>query len=214
MSTKQPLDLRYWRDATARLLAAFEGEHQRLCELDGAIGDGDHGTSMVLGFREANRRLLAEEPTDVGAVLRAVGAAFTNQVGGVTGALFGALFAACGEAADGKQETSAADLASMFAAAVEAVQKRGKAAEGDKSMLDALAPAARALQAGSAKGVLPRAALAEAAEAAAAGAETTRGMIARVGRARYQGEKSIGHTDAGAVSVALTFQVLAQAQRT
>src|SRR5512140_1320785 len=75
------LDLGYWREAVARLLTAFQAEHQRLGELDGAIGDGDHGTSMVLGFREAARRVGAEEPAEVGALLRAVGAAFTGRVG-------------------------------------------------------------------------------------------------------------------------------------
>jgi dihydroxyacetone kinase-like protein len=202
---EQTVDVNYWREAIIRMLATFEGEHSRLCALDGAIGDGDHGTSMVLGFREATRRLLDEETPDIGAVLRTVGAAFTDQVGGVTGVLFGALFSAAGVAAEGKQETSAADLAAMFAAAAGAVRSRGKAAEGDKSMLDALAPAARALQAAAARDALPRVALRAAAAAAAAGAESTRSMTARVGRARYQGEKSVGHVDAGAVSVALIF---------
>jgi dihydroxyacetone kinase-like protein len=204
------LDVRYWRDAVARMLTAFEAEHGWLCELDAAIGDGDHGTSMVFGFREAARRLGEEQTADVGAVLRVVGAAFTARVGGVTGALFGALFTACGAAAEGKQETGAADFARMFSSAVEAVGARGKAAEGDKSMLDALAPAWRALEEAAARGADASAALAEAAAAAAAGAESTRAMVARVGRARYQGEKSVGHLDAGAVSVALIFRVLAE----
>jgi dihydroxyacetone kinase-like protein len=210
MSGKGSLGTDQWREAVARMLTAFEAEHQRLCELDAAIGDGDHGTSMVLGLRESVRRLGEEEAADVGAVLRVVGAAFTTRVGGVTGALFGALFTACGAAAEGKQETDAADLARMLAAGVEAVKARGKAVEGDKSMLDALAPASRALEEAAARGADARTALKEAAAAAAAGAESTRAMVARVGRARYQGERSVGHLDAGAASVALIFRVLAE----
>lgn len=203
------LDLNYWIAALVRLAQTFETEHARLCALDGAIGDGDHGTSMVLGLREASRALAAAEVTEVSALLREVGAAFTTRVGGVTGILFGALFSAFGTAADGKQSLDTAGLAAMAEAAVAAVRARGKAAEGQKSLLDALAPAARALREAAAQEAAPRAALQEAAAAAAAGAEATRDMVARVGRARYQGERSLGHIDAGAASVALLFRVLA-----
>jgi dihydroxyacetone kinase len=103
-----------------------------------------------------------------------------------------------------------ADLSAMFGSAVTAVQARGKAGEGDKTMVDALAPAARALQAAAADRVGPREALRMAAKAAAEGAEGTRTMLARAGRARYQGEKSVGHIDAGAASIALIFRVLAE----
>jgi dihydroxyacetone kinase-like protein len=203
------LDLTYWRAALARLTQTFETEHARLCALDGAIGDGDHGTSMVLGFREASRALAATEVTEPSALLRQIGAAFTARVGGVTGILVGAVFSAFGTAADGKQTLGAADLAAMADAAVAAVRARGKAEEGQKSLLDALAPAARALREAAAQEAAPRAALQEAAAAAAAGAEATRDMVARVGRARYQGERSLGHVDAGAASVALLYRVLA-----
>jgi dihydroxyacetone kinase-like protein len=196
------LDLPFWRAASRRLLAAFRENESRLCALDGAIGDGDHGTSMVLGFTRANENLENQPPADAGDLFRRLGQAFVDSVGGVTGIVFGSLFLAVGE------ELDSAGLHRALAAGLEAVKRKAKVQEGDKSMVDALAPAVTALADAAARALPAAEALALAARAAAAGLESTQAMPARVGRARYQGARAIGHPDAGAASVALIFETL------
>ena len=205
------LDLGFWLRAVDLLAAAFEEAEDRLCALDGAIGDGDHGTSMVGGFREAQKSLRAAPAADCGEVLRAAGRAFLENVGGVTGVIFGTAFEAAGESAAGVHDLDAAGVYRAFAAGLAAVMKRGKVVEGDKSMVDALSPAVEALRISAGKGESAGAALAEAARAAEAGMQGTASMEAKVGRARYQRDKGSGHMDAGAASVCLFFQTIALA---
>jgi dihydroxyacetone kinase-like protein len=207
----QTLGVRYWRRALLDVARAVEREKGRLCELDGAIGDGDHGTSMAMGFRLAADRLTSGEFADVGALFHATGTALVGSVGGVTGIVFGTFFLNAGKAAEGRTETGTADLAEMFGAGLQAVQLRGKAKPGDKTMVDALAPAADALRAAESEGIEPGEALRLAGEAAREGMERTRAMQANVGRARYQGARAVGHVDPGAASVALIMQALAKA---
>jgi dihydroxyacetone kinase-like protein len=203
------LDLEFWKGASRRLLEAFTEAESRLCAYDGAIGDGDHGTSMLYGWTQADRLLAAEPPADVGRLFRQTGQAFLGSVGGVTGIVFGSLFTGAGDAASGAQELDTAGLHRAFAGGLSAVKERAKAKEGDKSMVDALAPAVTALAQAAGEGRQPAEALRLASRAAAAGLEATRSMEARVGRARYQGAKAVGHPDAGAASVALIFETLA-----
>lgn len=204
----EALDIAYWRQAVLDIATAIEQRKGELCKLDGAIGDGDHGTSMALGFRTAASQLQTQEFSEVGALLEMVGGAFTRTVGGVTGIIFGMAFTGAGKGAAGKTETGTGDLAAMFRLALDTVKTRGKANEGDKSMVDALSPAVKALEEVAATGLNPKEALALAAAAAKKGMESTSQMLAKVGRARYQGENAIGHIDAGAASVALIFQSL------
>lgn len=206
----ETLDVRYWRRALLDLAQAVEEEKERLCELDGAIGDGDHGTSMAMGFRLVAARLASDDFADIGALLRMTGTTLVSSVGGVTGIVFGTLFTGAGKAAEGKTETGTAELAEMFAAGLQAVQLRGKAKPGDKSMVDALAPAAEALREADEKGLSVQEALDLAHRSAREGMERTREMRARVGRARYQGEKAVGHIDPGAASVAVILASLAR----
>jgi dihydroxyacetone kinase-like protein len=130
-------------------------------------------------------------------------------VAGVTGIVFGSLFDAAGRSAAGLPGLDAGALHRMFAAGMAAAKKRGKTAEGDKSMIDALSPAVEALRSAAEKGDAAEAALALAALAAKAGMEATIPMEAKVGRARYQSGKGRGHVDAGAASICLFFQTLA-----
>ena len=203
------LNLDYWNQAILDLADTFQREKDHLCQLDGAIGDGDHGAGMLRGFSEAVNKLEERPPTDVGSLLKTVGSTFVSTVGGVTGIIFGTLFMSAGRAADGKTEVTVADLAAMFTAALEAIRTRGKAAEGDKTMIDALSPAVGSLEDSSAEGLDSTEALALAAKSAERGVETTRDMLAKVGRARYQGDNARGHIDAGAASTALIFRTLA-----
>jgi len=201
--------MQYWRRALLDLALAVEREKERLCELDGAIGDGDHGTSMARGFGLVGARLASEDFGDIGALLRMTGTTLVSSVGGVTGIVFGTFFISAAKAAEGRTETRTAELAEMFAAGLEAVQLRGRAKPGDKTMVDALAPAAGALREADEKGLGVQAALDLARRSAREGMERTRGMKARVGRARYQGEKAVGHIDAGAASVVVILESLA-----
>ena len=210
------LDTAFWLGAVDALAAAFAAEEAVLCGYDGAIGDGDHGSSMVRGFQEAQGTLRARPASSPAEVLIRLGEAFMDNVGGVTGMVFGTLFVAAGRQAEGRQaagvsQVDAAALHAMFAAGLAAVKKVGKATEGDKSMLDALSPAVHALDAAAQAGQAPAQALREAARAAEAGRDATRDMEARVGRARYQAGKGAGHVDAGAASVCLLFQSLGAA---
>ncbi|HTZ51522.1 MAG TPA: dihydroxyacetone kinase subunit DhaL [Spirochaetia bacterium] len=205
------LDAGFWMTAVDGLVEAFAAQETALCGLDGAIGDGDHGTSMLLGFREAQASLRGHPPAAPGEVWVRTGEAFVDRVGGVTGMVFGSMFSAAGrQAADGARLDSAA-LHAMFAAGLAAVRRVGKVTEGDKSMLDALAPAVQALDAAARGGLSTADALGEAARAAEAGRDSTKEMEARVGRARYQARKGAGHVDAGAASVCVLFQVLGRA---
>ena len=203
------LDLEFGMRVVDRLVAAFEEAEVRLCGYDGAIGDGDHGTSMLLGFRGAQKSLRGTPAAEVGEVFRRAGTAFLEDVGGVTGIVFGSFFEAAGQCATGLTGLDAGALHRMCAEGMAAAMKRGKAAAGDKSMIDALSPAVEALRGAAEKGETAGAALALAAKAATAGMEATIPMEAKVGRARYQSGKGRGHIDAGAASMCLFFQTLA-----
>jgi phosphoenolpyruvate---glycerone phosphotransferase subunit DhaL len=212
MMFMETLDRDYWQRAFANLAATFNGEKEHLCELDGAIGDGDHGASMARGFAEAAAQFSAasESPT-IAMMFQVAGNAFLLKVGGVTGIIFGTFFLEAGKKAEGLAAIDAPALAEMLDQAVEGIKKRGKVKEGDKSMLDALAPAAAALRRRAEKGATGKEALETLYEAARQGREATRQMPASVGRARYQKEKGVGHVDPGAASVAIFFRTLKEA---
>jgi phosphoenolpyruvate---glycerone phosphotransferase subunit DhaL len=191
-----------------RRFATEVGERKgELTKLDQAIGDGDHGTNMDRGLRKAVEKLDAVEGEDIGAALKAVGMALVSSVGGAGGPLYGTFFLQAGQSAAGRSELDAQGFADAVRAGVDGVRARGKAEPGDKTMLDALTPAADALAEG---GELPEAA-ARAADAAEDGMRATTPMVARKGRASYLGERSAGHQDPGATSSALMMRAAAQA---
>lgn len=203
-----------FRQAFLKMSEVFEEQKEYLSELDAAMGDGDHGLSMARGFKAVAERLAAapaSSETDIGALCTTVGTVLAGSIGGATGPIFGTLFLRWGSHAKGKAAVGTAELAQMFDAALQGVQTIGKAQPGDKTMVDALAPAAQAVRAAALEGLSPREALIRAAEAARRGAEATKSMQAAKGRARYQGEKSIGHMDAGAMSLTLIVETLSQA---
>jgi dihydroxyacetone kinase-like protein len=178
----------------------IEQEKGYLSELDGAIGDGDHGVNMAKCFREIRKKLPDNEGKDIGTLLKNVGMTVLNSVGGAMGALYGTLFLRLSQAAAGKAELELADLVNMFQAAEKGVREIGKAEVGDKTMLDTLAPAVRALEKAEQEGKPLVNALADFEAAARAGMESTRNLVARVGRSSRLGDRTIGHQDAGATS--------------
>ncbi len=193
------------RDAVAAWLADYAAaihEHAAaLTELDRAIGDADHGSSMDRGMA-AVAALDPAEVADGGALLKRAGMTLVSTVGGASGPLFGTFFLRLGAAWPG-EDADAAAVAAALRAGLVGVQARGKAEVGDKTLLDALAPALDAFEAAAPDG-LP-AAWAAAADAAAAGRDATAPLRARKGRASYLGPRSVGHLDPGAASVALLF---------
>ena len=192
-----------------KLAAEVAEQRSALVELDTAIGDGDHGTNLDRGMRKAVQQLDGMSDSDLGAQFKTVGMALVSSVGGAAGPLYGTLFLELGKAAAGHEELDAAGWADALEAGVRGVQARGKAEPGDKTMLDALAPAAEALRAAAEAGDSPADALRSAADAADEGMRATIPLQARKGRASYLGERSVGHQDPGATSSHLLLRTLA-----
>lgn len=194
----------------ARWLRAFQAEitehRDRLTELDAAIGDADHGTNMDRGMRAVVSKLDGVDIDggagggDIGDLLKTVGMTLISTVGGASGPLYGTLFLRMATAVSGRSELDTEGWAAAWEAAVAGVQARGKAVAGDKTMVDALLPAAAAFSAAAARGAPSAEAWHGAAVAARAGVRATVPMVARKGRASYLGERSAGHQDPGATS--------------
>ncbi|MBQ1109435.1 dihydroxyacetone kinase subunit DhaL [Streptomyces anulatus] len=193
------LDTDFFRRWMTAVAASVEREANHLTELDSAIGDADHGSNLQRGFTAVTEVLEKDAPATPGAVLTLAGRQLISTVGGASGPLYGTLLRRTGKALGDDDEVTQDQLARAFAAGVAAVGQLGGAQAGDKTMLDALLPAAEAL-ATSFDG---------AANAARAGAEATVPLQARKGRASYLGERSIGHQDPGATSSALLVEALA-----
>jgi dihydroxyacetone kinase-like protein len=190
--------------AWLRALAAVLAEHKdELTELDAAIGDADHGINMERGFSAVLADLEANPPADAGAALKTTALALIRTVGGAAGPLYGTFFLRASSACAGLRELAPADWAAAFRQGVEGVRQRGKAEPGDKTMLDALSPAAEAMQEALGQGLGLAEILGRAERAAEAGMKATIALRARKGRASYLGERSIGHQDPGATSAHL-----------
>ncbi|HEV58787.1 MAG TPA: dihydroxyacetone kinase subunit L [Phycisphaerales bacterium] len=206
-----------YEDIKRMLLAAAElirAHHQRLSELDSFGGDGDHGTTMVRAMGCLEKGMAQAADGRIDDLLNQVGWAILGVDGGATGPLFGSLFMGMGQAVGDRDAVDVVLLADMFEAARESVANVTQAQVGDKTLVDALVPAVTALRAAADKGEDVLVALDEAARAAQQGAEGTRDMAARFGRARNRGEASKGQPDPGATSMALVFQGFAQGVRT
>ncbi|WP_431878128.1 dihydroxyacetone kinase subunit DhaL [Amycolatopsis sacchari] len=198
-----------------RAAASAIAEHRvELIELDRAIGDADHGENLNRGFAAIVSSLDSAVPDTPGAVLKLAATTLISKVGGAAGPLYGTAFLRAATKVGAVSELDAAAVAEALRAAAEGVQARGKAVEGDKTMVDALLPAAAAAEeAARAEGADVAAVLTAAADAAAKGAESTVDLVARKGRASYLGERSAGHLDPGARSSALLLRALAEAAR-
>ncbi|WP_255947453.1 dihydroxyacetone kinase subunit DhaL [Streptomyces odontomachi] len=180
--------------------AWVERDAQHLTALDSPIGDADHGSNMLRGFKAVVSALQEEHPDTPGAVLMLAGRRLVSTVGGASGPLYGTLLRRVGKALGDAATVDRAALAGALHTGVNAVASLGGAAPGDKTMLDALLPAADGLDTSF-----------EAARAAAEqGALATTPLQARKGRASYLGERSIGHQDPGATSSALLIAALAE----
>jgi dihydroxyacetone kinase-like protein len=189
--------------------ARVREERDHLTQLDAAIGDGDHGTNLVRGFDAVEKALAGQtDSLPPGKLLILCGKTLVSTVGGASGPLWGSAFRRAGRALGDDAELDGPKLLAALDAALEGIAELGAAVPGDKTMVDALAPANDALRAALADGLPLEAALAAAAEAAEEGAHATIPLQARKGRASYLGERSIGHQDPGATSAALVIRAL------
>jgi dihydroxyacetone kinase-like protein len=198
-----------WLRRCAEVFAAHKDE---LTELDAAIGDGDHGANMARGFAAVPPKLDALAGKEIDGLFRTTGMTLISQVGGASGPLYGTFFLEAARPAKGKLELTLPELCACLDSGIAGVVKLGKAAVGDKTMVDALTPALAALH--PKNGDSLNAALDRAVAAAREAAEATIPLVARKGRASYLGERSAGHKDPGAASSALLLAALADAVKT
>ncbi len=196
------------------IAAAINDQKDYLTELDAKIGDADHGINLSRGFTAVQAKLAAAEGQSIGAILKMVGMTLVSTVGGASGPLYGTAFIEAGNRAGAQETLSASEAAGLFQAALAGIIKRGHAAVGDKTMVDALTPVVEFLTS------LPEDTalkwpdiLSQAADAAHRGMESTGPLQALKGRASFLKERSVGHLDPGAVSCYLMIKTMADAAK-
>jgi dihydroxyacetone kinase-like protein len=205
------MDTNVFRSWITSAAGVIEANRDHLTQLDAAIGDADHGINLARGFAAVLVALDAKPAATPGAVLTVTGSTLISKVGGASGPLYGMAFRRAGQALGAAEDVDLVALGQALEAALAGVQQLGAAREGDKTMVDALAPATRALAKAVAEGATQADALAAAVAAAAEGAAATVSMEARKGRASYLGPRSVGHEDPGAASTVLILTALRDA---
>jgi len=199
--------LRRWMMLYAECIREHE---QMLTDLDAAIGDADHGANMSRGMEAVEEKLGMLPLIDIAGQFRVISTTLMSSVGGAAGPLYGAFFLQASHATVHKQELGLSDLASAVEAGLRGVVQLGKAAVGDKTMVDTLTAAGGSLRSSCNHFEALPDALKACRQAAHRAAEGTVPLVARKGRASYLGERSIGTQDPGATSAALLFESLAQ----
>ena len=192
------------------VIKKIDAEKDFLTQLDNEIGDGDHGINLSRGFKSVEEKLSSLADKDIGTILKSVGTQLVSTVGGASGPLYGTAFMKAGNVCKGKFTLTDEEFVQAFNAAVEGVKMRGKSVEGEKTMLDALCPAYKALKDGTDGGKTLVQSLDDAVNAALEGVEYTKTIIATKGRAAYLNERSIGHQDPGATSSLFILQTAAE----
>jgi len=206
------LDVAWAVDWTRRTADEVFARRSELNELDRQIGDGDHGENMARGFTAVIARLdaLEEPPGQVGDVLKLIATTLMSKVGGAAGPLYGTAYLRAAKVT-AVPTLDATAVVAMIEAALEGIVVRGKATSGEKTMVDAWAPAVAASVGGNDAGADAAAILKMAASAAELGAVATIPLVATKGRASYLGERSAGHQDPGATSSAIVLRAAADA---
>lgn len=177
-----------------------------LTQLDSAIGDGDHGIGMSVGFSAAIKNLREQSPDSINEVFRVIGMSMINSMGGASGVIFGTMFLGGVNNLPTIDRLDLRTLSDIVANSVQAVKKRGKASLGDKTMVDALEPASITLGLCATQSDRLYEGLKEAEDSARHGMENTKDYVAGFGRAKSLGERAIGFQDAGATSVWIIFR--------
>lgn len=179
-----------------------------LSEIDGAIGDGDHGINMNKGMTMCQEQLAGKD-ADMTTAIKTLGRILLMEIGGAMGPLYGTFFREMAKASQGKEQIDAQVLLDMIKAALSGVQGLGNAKIGDKTLIDTLVPAIEAYENALHAGKNFQEALEELKRAAEAGKDSTKDLVAKVGRSSRLGERSKGVLDAGATSCWLILQVIA-----
>ena len=203
------IDARAALDYVHRCAAVVDRHAPFLTRLDATLGDGDHGDNLLIGFAAVQEALAADPPATLGGVLSSVGSALVASVGGASGPLYGAAFLEAGFAARAMDLVGTRELAVLVRSAADGLARRGRCRVGDKTIYDALAPAADAVEAAAAEGTPLPVAVRRAVIAARRGMRSTRPLVARRGLAMRLGERSRGHLDPGAASCFLLVRALA-----
>jgi dihydroxyacetone kinase-like protein len=177
-----------------------------LSVLDAAIGDGDHGVTMLRAMEKVNSVMEAFPKPSIAELLNEIGWALLDIDGGATGPLYGSFFLGMAEAVVDQETLDEERFAQMFELGLESIEKQTKARVGDKTLMDALIPAVTSLRSSVQQGLEIPAMLEMAAAAASQGAETTKTFPAHYGRAKFQGERTLGHPDPGSVSMSYMFK--------
>ena len=205
---KENLDLSDTIEMVKQVALSIIDSEPLLTDADRNLGDGDHGLGMERGMKAVIEKIESSSFNQISDVFKSAGMAMMSSMGGASGALFGTLFRNGGKALDGEETLNSDGLKSFLNAANEGVKSRGGASPGDKTMIDALEPAA---QEASENISLPLYELISlVSEAADRGKEESKDMIATMGRAKTLGERSLGHPDAGACSVAIILKSMSE----
>jgi dihydroxyacetone kinase-like protein len=195
-----------------RMIEVIHANRAYLSEIDGAIGDGDHGINMDKGFTLVERAIDGVE-MDMADALRTLGKTLVMEIGGSIGPLYGSMFRKMARAVKGAEDVDAKVLADMLVAARESVAELGEAKVGDKTIVDALEPAMNAVRQAREEGA-PFAVVVDAMISAAEhGWKSTRDLVARVGRSARLGERSRGVLDAGATSCYLLLKSMGETMK-
>jgi dihydroxyacetone kinase-like protein len=193
-----------------RFAAHIAEQKDYLTQLDAAIGDADHGVNMHRGLQAVLAKKAELQNSDIGTMLKGVAMTLISTVGGASGALYGTFFLQASTLAGGRTELSPSEFGSVLEKGLAGIVLRGKAALGDKTMIDALQPAIKAYKLSIDSDETLEQALSKAVIAAEEGLKSTVPLVARKGRASYLGERSAGHPDPGATSTLILFRSAAE----
>lgn len=191
-----------------RMVRVIRENKEYLGEVDGLIGDGDHGMNMNKGFSVFQERF-KDSDIDFCSGLQSLGLVLMNEIGGSMGPIYGTMFLSMAKAAEGKQTLTVSDLTGMMTSALSELQELVDARVGDKTLMDTLIPAIEAMQEAEAQGKDMRTMLENMKQAAKEGRDATKDMVARYGRSSRLGERSRGVLDAGSVSCCLLLESMA-----
>jgi dihydroxyacetone kinase phosphoprotein-dependent L subunit len=195
------------RKMAERIIAAIEENKAWLSEIDGAVGDGDHGINMAKGLSQVKAKL-DTVPDNTSEALNFVGMSLMNNIGGAMGPIYGTFFMRMAKPIKGKEEVEKQDLLSMLKGALEGVKQRGKAEPGDKTLVDTLNAAHQEYAKALDQGCDFSDAVDTMIKSAKEGMEATEDMVAKKGRSSRLGERSRGTIDAGAASCYLILKAI------
>ena len=204
------LNKEYFVQVIRDLIVLAENRKDYFTELDSAIGDGDHGMNLSIGFREVDKHIEEWKELSVKDLYKNVGTALLDKVGGSSGPLYGSFFMKFGlpiKKKGSEEGATFSEFIEMMETGVAIIKKRGKSTTGEKTMLDTFVPAVETLRAEYEGGTSAKEAMAKAVEAGKEGLESTRNIVATKGRAMRLGERAIGHLDPGAASAAEILEV-------